>query len=75
MKIYSAVAVTSTDTGYANAKVKLLKSFEDAQKFANREIDNYARQYQGRVTDRTKLYYIMKSDLMTVKIRIEEHEL
>ena len=75
MKLYTTVTIMSTDTGYANADVKLFKDSSSATQSANNDIDRYAREYQGIVTDRSRNYYIMKSDLMTVKIKIEEHEI
>ena len=75
MKLYTTVTIMSTDTGYANADVKLFKDSSAATQSANNDIDRYAREYQGIVTDRSRNYYIMKSDLMTVKIKIEEHEI
>lgn len=73
MNIYIVICEIQGDT-YFNSWVKPYKDLGQAQQRAEREINNYAVQYRGRVVERSKPYYLMQSDICTVKIRVEKHE-
>lgn len=74
MKVFVAkILVESID--YNSCSVHLFKTLEEAQRFSDGEIDDYAQDYDGCVTERASRKYAMLAIETYVTIEIEEHEL
>ena len=75
MKVYvTKTLVEGIDNN--SCSVNLFKTLEEAQKFADEEIDLYAQDYDnGIVTERSPKYYVMNAGDVYVTIEVEEHEL
>lgn len=59
-----------------SCSVDLFTNEADAIKFADKEIDDYAMDYDdGAVMERSPHHYLMQSGDVYVTIEIEEHEL
>ena len=74
MKVFVAKILVE-DIDYNSCSVHLFKTLEEAQRFADGEIDDYAQDYDGNVTERASHYYEMAAGDTYVTIKIEEHEL
>lgn len=74
MKIY-VVQILVEDIDSNSCSVEVFKNLKDAQRYANDEIDSYAMDYDGDVTERSNLYYTMESGDTYVTISIEEKEI
>lgn len=75
MKVFVAkTLVESIDSN--SCSVNLFTNEADAIKFADKEIDDYAMDYDdGAVMERSPHYYLMQSGDVYVTIEIEEHEI
>jgi hypothetical protein len=73
-KVYVAkILVEDIDSN--SCSVELFSELDTAKKWADEEIDVYAEDYNGSVTERADLYYAMKSGDTYVTIEIEEKEI
>ena len=74
MKVFVAKILVE-DIDFNSCSVHLFKTLEEAQRFADGEIDDCALGYDGCVTERASRKYSMAAGDIYVTIDIEEHEL
>ena len=73
-KIYIA-KVLIEDIDLNSCSVEVFPTLDGARKWADKEIDSYASEYDGSVTERADNYYVMKSGDTYVSIEVEEKEI
>ena len=74
MKVF-VVKTLVEDIDSNTCNVEVFNTLNDAQKFANDDIDNLAEEFGGNVTERADTYFSAQSGDTYITIEIEEKEI